>query len=189
MPLVTFPLRTDRLELRPFVDDDLDALFAMQSDEEMTRYLHWGPRTRDEVREQLERIKQMTAIDETRDGIRLAAVLSGSGTVIGDISLWRTSREHAQGEIGYVVHPAHQGHGYATEAAASMLRIGFEVLGLHRIVASAEGRNAASIRVMERLGMRREAHLRESEFVKGEWCDDVLYAMLADEWHRRGDGG
>ena len=188
MATLTFPLRTERLELRLFVDDDLDALFEMQSDEAITRYLYWGPRSRDEVRNELERIKQFTAIDDERDAIRVAAVLPASGAVIGDIALWRTSRPHAQGEIGYVLHPAHHGHGYATEACEALLRVGFEVLGLHRIVASADARNEASIRVMERLGMRREAYLRENEFVKGEWTDEVIYAMLASEWQAGGHG-
>lgn len=182
MPILTFPLHTERLELRPFVDDDLDALFDMQSDEAMTRYLYWGPRSREEVLVDLERIKQFTAIDDEGDAIRVAAVLPGSGAVIGDIALWRTSRAHAQGEIGYVIHPAHQRHGYATEACEALLRVGFEVSGLHRIVASADARNVASIRVMERLGMRPEAYLRENELVKGEWTDEVIYAMLASEW-------
>jgi RimJ/RimL family protein N-acetyltransferase len=188
MPLAIFPLRTERLELRPFVDDDLDALFAMQSDEAMTRYLYWGPRSRDQVREQLERFKGMTAFDDESDAIRLAAVLSGTRIVIGDISLRRTSRDYAQGELGYVLHPAHHGRGYATEASEALLRLGFEVLGLHRIAASADARNAASIHVMERLGMRREALLRENELVKGEWSDEVIYAMLATEWEQRRHG-
>jgi RimJ/RimL family protein N-acetyltransferase len=188
MATLTFPLRTERLELRPFVDDDLDALFDMQSDEEMTRYLYWGPRSREEVLIDLERIKQLTATDGEGDAIRLAAVLPDTGAVIGDISLWRTNRAHAQGEIGYVLHPAYHGHGYATEACEALLRIGFEVFGLHRIVAGADARNAASIRVMERLGMRREAHLRENEFIKGEWTDEVIYAILASEWLPGGHG-
>jgi RimJ/RimL family protein N-acetyltransferase len=188
MPILTFPLRTERLELRPFIDDDLDALFDMQSDEAMTRYLYWGPRSRDEVREQLERIKQLTAIDDEGDAIRLAAVLPETGAVVGDVGLWRTSRAHAAGEIGYALHPAHHGHGYATEACEALLRAGFEVLGLHRIVASADARNKASVRVMERLGMRREAHLRENELVKGEWTDEVIYAMLVAEWQPGGRG-
>ena len=92
------------------------------------------------------------------------------------------SREHHQGEIGYVLHPDHQGNGYATEAAAVMLRLGFEELGLHRIVGRLDARNAASARVLERLGMRLEAHLRENEFVKGEWVSELIYAVLASEW-------
>lgn len=185
MSPLTFPLNTERLELRPFVDGDLDALIAMQNSEAMTRYLYWGPRSRDEVREQLERIKVMTAIDESSDAIRLAAVLVATPEVIGDISLRRTSREHAQGEIGYVIHPAHHGHGFATEACRSLLSYGFEEAGLHRIAATADARNVASTRVMERLGMRREALLRENEFVKGEWTDEAEYAILASEWKAR----
>ena len=181
----SYPLRTERLELRPFTDGDLDALFEMQSGEEMTRYLYWGPRTRDEVHEQLQRLEQMTAIDEEGDAIRLAAVLSGTATVVGDISLRRTSREHATGELGYVLHPDHYGRGYATEAGAALLRLGFEDLAMHRIVASADARNSASIRVMQRLAMRPEAHLRENEFIKGEWTDEVIYAMLRSEWLAR----
>ena len=127
----------------------------------------------------------MTAIDEEGDAIRLAAVLSGTATVVGDISLRRTSREHATGELGYVLHPDHYGRGYATEAGAALLRLGFEDLAMHRIVASADARNVASIRVMQRLGMRPEAHLRENEFIKGEWTDEVIYAMLRAEWLAR----
>ena len=63
-----------------------------------------------------------------------------------------------------------------------MLRIGFEELGLHRIAGRLDARNEASARVLERLGMRREAHLVENEFVKGEWTDELVYAMLEQEW-------
>jgi RimJ/RimL family protein N-acetyltransferase len=176
------PMRTERLELRPFVDDDLDALFAMQGDAEVTRYLNWGPQSRRQVKDLLERIKPMTGFDGSRDGIRLAAVLPGSGAVVGDMSLWRTRGEQAQAEIGFVVHPDHQRRGYATEACAALLRLGFEQLGLHRIVGRADARNVASIGVMERIGMRREAHHRENEWIKGEWTDEVICAALAREW-------
>ncbi len=179
-----FPLRTDRLLLRPFEDGDLDAVYAMQSREDVTRYLPWVPRSRAEVAIVLSKLKTMTAIDV---GLRLAGTMPESGTVIGDFSLWRHSVEHRTGEIGYVTHPDHQGHGYATEAAREMLRLGFAVMGLHRIVASADARNAASIRVMEHLGMRLEARFRENELIRGEWTDEVVYAMLEHEW-RAGQG-
>ena len=67
-----------------------------------------------------------------------------------------------------------------------MLRLGFEGLGLHRIIGRCDGRNAASARAMEKLGMRREAHLRENEIVKGEWTDEMVYAMLRSEWEPPG---
>jgi RimJ/RimL family protein N-acetyltransferase len=183
---MTLPLRSERLELRQFNDDDLDALLAMQGNEEMTRYLPWGPQSRDEVLRLLERIKAMTATHPSSDGVRLAAVLPDSRAVVGDFSLWRTNSEHAQGEIGFVVHPDHQRLGYATEACTALLRLGFEHLGMHRIVGRADARNVASIGVMERLGMRREAHLRENELIKGEWTDEVIFAALAHEWSAPG---
>jgi RimJ/RimL family protein N-acetyltransferase len=184
----SFPLHTERLLLRPFQEDDLEALYAMQSRADVTRYLYWGPRSADEAQNMLERLMRMTAIDDDSSALRLAALLPSSdpGMLIGDFSLQRVSREHNQGEIGFIVHPDHHGQGYATEAATLLLRLGFEELALHRIVGRCDARNAASARLMERLGMRREAHLRENEFVKGEWCDELIYAMLVGEWAASG---
>lgn len=185
MPDPTLPLRTERLLLRPFTDADLDWFHDLQSREDVTRYLIWGPQSRQETRAMLGRIKSLTSFESEGRGIRLAAVLPASGVAVGDISLWWRSREHRQGEIGFVIHPDHQGHGYATEAAAALMEVGFRQVGLHRIEGHADARNTASTRVMERLGMRREAQLRENEFIKGEWSDEVIYAILAAEWEAR----
>jgi RimJ/RimL family protein N-acetyltransferase len=180
-----FPMRTERLLLRFFTDDDLDAFHDIQSREEVVRYLYWGPRSREQVRDMLERVKKLTSFDAEGHAIRVAAVLPESGALIGDISLNQVSREHAQGEIGFVIHPDHQGLGYATEACAALMNLGFGELGLHRVFGRADARNVGSGRVMERLGMRREAHLRENEMIKGEWTDEVVYAILASEWPAR----
>ena len=161
------PVRTERLVLRPFTVDDLDALHAMFGTEEVTRYLSHGPMSRDETEKLLARISELTGIDQTHDGLRLAAELPASGQVIGDFSLWRTSAQHAQGEIGFVLHPEHQGRGYASEGMRELLRIGFEEAGLHRIVGRCDALNRASAALMERLGMRREAHFRENELMVG----------------------
>lgn len=179
-----YPLITQRLLLRPFGDDDLDPLYAIQRREDVTRYLYWEPRSREQVVEMLERRKKMTAIAEEGEGLYLAAVLKEAGILVGDFTLAWRSREHQLGEIGFEMHPDHHGKGYATEGAAVLLRLGFEELGLHRIIGRCDARNAASARLMERLGMRREAHLRENELIKGEWTDEVVYAMLASEWAR-----
>jgi RimJ/RimL family protein N-acetyltransferase len=186
MATITFPLRTERLLLRPFTDEDLGALHDMQSRVEVVRYLYWGPRSRDQVGEMLERIKKLTSLDEEGHAVRLAVVLPESGAVVGDVSLRRVNEEHDQGEIGFVIHPDHQGHGYATEACVLLLEMGFRRLGLHRIIGRADARNVGSVRVMERLGMRREAHFLENELIKGEWGDEVVYAILAAEWQAPG---
>ncbi len=178
----SFPIRTERLLLRPFEADDLEALYAMQSRDDVTRYLEWGPRSRDEAQHMLDRLMRMTAIDDHSNALRLAALLPSSGILIGDFSLWRVSHEHNQGEIGFVVHPDHHGNGYGTEGAALLLRLGFEEVRLHRIMGRCDARNVASARLMEKLGMRQEAHLRENELLKGEWTDELIYAMLDREW-------
>jgi RimJ/RimL family protein N-acetyltransferase len=177
-----YPIKTDRLILRPYTDDDLDAVYDVQSRADVTRYLYWGPRDRIQARGSLAQKIAATALHEEGDNLTLAVVLPETGRVIGDVLLMWTSREHRQGEVGYIFHPDHGGRGYATEAAELMLRIGFEELDLHRIVGRIDGRNTASARVLERLGMRREAHFIQNELVKGEWTDEVVYAMLAEEW-------
>ncbi len=109
--------------------------------------------------------------------------------MIGELMLRVTSSLSLQGEIGWSLHPDFQGRGLATEGAAELLRIGFDELGLHRIVAEADARNTGSIRVMEKLGMRREALFVEAELFKGEWAGDVIYAILESEWRARGMSG
>src|SRR5690606_24018381 len=133
-----------------------------------------------------ERVASQTRIAAEGDKLVLAVERLDTGVLVGDVNLVWTNREHRQGEIGFVLHPAHHGRGFAREAGAVMLRLGFDELGLHRIVARCDGRNVASTRVMEKLGMRREAHFRENEIVKGEWTDEIVYAMLSTEWRRVG---
>ena len=99
-----------------------------------------------------------------------------------DVSLLWASEIHQQGEIGFIVHPAHQGRGYATEATRPLLAFAFDTLNLHRVYGRVEPRNRGSARVLEKLGMRREAHLIENEWVKGEWQSEAIYAILAREW-------
>ena len=182
---VVEPLETERLVLRPFVLDDLDAVFAMQSDPEVARWLYWGPRTHDEVRAALEQKIAATSIDAEGDPLFLAAVRRDTRELIGDFVLHRTSDQHRTGEIGFIVHPDHHGQGFATEAGDVLLRLAFERLELHRVIGRTEARNLGSARVMEKLGMRREAHLLENEWVKGEWQSELVFAILDREWRVR----
>ena len=170
--------------LRPFTPGDFDALYAYQSRPDVTRYLYWGPRTEGEVRDALQKKLASTAIRSEGDVLSLAVILKESDELVGDFILHLTSEEHQQAEIGYIIHPDHAGHGYATEAGRVMLRIAFEDLGLHRVVGSLDARNTASARVLEKLGMRQEAHLVENEYVKDEWQSERVYAILDREWLR-----
>jgi RimJ/RimL family protein N-acetyltransferase len=114
--------------------------------------------------------------------LTLGVTLARTGRLVGDVVLFWHSRHHRGGEIGYVFNPEFAGQGYATEAAYAVLRLGFDGLGLHRIVARLDERNEASARVVRRLGMRAEARLIQNEFFKGEWSTELDFAMLADEW-------
>jgi RimJ/RimL family protein N-acetyltransferase len=104
------------------------------------------------------------------------------------VLFWR-SEEHRQGEVGYVLNPAYRGRGLATEAVGGLLRVGFEGMGLHRIAGHLDARNTPSARVLERAGLRREAHLVQNEFVKGEWTDELIYGILRSEWEARQSSG
>jgi RimJ/RimL family protein N-acetyltransferase len=178
----TYPLETDRLLLRPFTPEDFDALFALHSRQEIARYLYWEARTEAEVRDVLDKKIASTGIGTEGDVIALAAVVKGTTEPIGDFVLQWLSEEHRQGEIGYIVHPDHHGRGFATEASRVLLRMAFDDLKAHRVVGRVEARNTASARVLEKLGMRQEAHLVENEHVKGEWQSELVYAILDREW-------
>jgi RimJ/RimL family protein N-acetyltransferase len=136
----------------------------------------------------LRRRMKATAIQREGDAIQLAMVLPHAGSVIGHVNLALVSSAHRQGEIGFVLHPDHSGKGYAREASLVLMRLGFDELGLHRIFGRCDARNESSARLMERLGMRREAHLHENELVKGEWTDELVYAMLDREWRSQAAG-
>lgn len=174
-----YPLVTERLVIRPFTDDDLDDVHAYRSLDSVARFVYWDVLDRDGVRAMLR--DQSTLTELVGEG-RMVLAIELDGTVIGEAVLFWRSREHLQGEVGYVLNPKYHGHGYATEAAREMLRLGFEELGLHRITGCIDARNDASGRVLERLGMRCEAYFVHNELVKGEWTDEKVYAILRSEW-------
>ena len=175
------PIETSRLRLRSFVPGDLDALHAIQSREDIHRWLYSVPHSEDEVRETIDRrIARVREAPET--GAALAVELAATGELLGDVSLTLGSPEHRQAEIGFTFDPGHHGRGYATEAAEAVVSMAFSTYDLHRVYGRLEARNIASARVLEKLGMRREAHLVENEWVKGEWQSEFVYALLAREW-------
>lgn len=106
----------------------------------------------------------------------------GDAKMIGEVGINLLPKAQSKGEIGWSLHPNYQGYGYATEAAQVLLTYGFAQRKLHRITSICDTRNTASFRLMERLGMRREGHLRQSQFMKGAWQDEYIYALLLDEW-------
>ena len=178
----SYPIVTERLWLRPYHQHDFDALLAIHSRDDVNRYLYTLPRDGDGVQRLIDEAGRRSALRAQGDTLVLGLERRDNGGMIGNVILHWASEQHRQGEIGFVLHPAAHGQGFAREASLEMLRLGFDELHLHRITGRCDGRNGASARVLERLGMRREAHLVENEWVKGEWTDELVYAMLAGEW-------
>ncbi len=178
----TFPIETERLRLRPFTRGDTDAVFAYRQREDVARYLSDGPMTHEAVTEVLQARVGQEALALEGDKIFLAVELKQTHALIGEVSLILRSYGARQGEIGYIFHPDYHGQGYATEAGRALLEMGFAGAGLHRIYARCDARNVGSWKVMERLGMRREAHFREHALFKGAWDEELVYAILEDEW-------
>ncbi len=169
-------IETPRLLLRQVVEADLTALHAIQALPDATRWLYWEPRTLEEVRANLALRRSDPAV------VHRGIVVRATGELIGDIGLHLGEQVHRGAELGYILHRDHHGHGYATEAGRAILALAFGELDLHRVCARLEPRNTASARVLQRLGLRREALLIENEWVKGEWQSEAIYAILASEW-------
>ena len=180
---VTWPVRTARLSLRRTTPDDLEATWEYRGLAEVGRWLTSASSTVDEYR----------AMFEDPERLAMLLVVELDGAVIGDLMVkvgdaWAQAevKEQARGvqaELGWVIHPDHTGHGYASEAVRELLRLCFDELHLRRVTADCFADNEASWRLMERVGMRREVHtLQESLHRSGRWLDGLGYALLADEW-------
>lgn len=176
-----FSLSTPRLMLRDFAREDWIWTHPYESDPEVARYQSFEPRTEAESRDYIER-GLADASASPRRTFDLAVLLDGAPLGIGRAGLHLSNIEEREGCVWYVFARAMWGRGYATEAVGCLLEFGFEQLGLHRIWADVDPRNAASARVLEKLGFRREAHHVENTFLKGEWCDSWIYALLDREW-------
>lgn len=180
-----YPIRTERLNLRPYEPADFEAALEYWSRDDLTRYLYLPSFDRETFVPRLEELMKRTRLDAEGDVLTLAVVPDSVGHVVGDVTLMWHSELHRSGEIGFMLHSDHQGKGYAHEASIPLLRMGFEQLGLHRIAGRLDGRNTPSAKVLAGLGLRQEAHLVENEWVKGEWTDEIVYAMLESEWTAR----
>jgi RimJ/RimL family protein N-acetyltransferase len=185
MAQLSVPRYTPRLTLRAFTIGDLDDLAELYGLEEVCRYLYWGVRDRDASLAAIERsIARPVELGE-HNVLPVAVVETSSQRVVGDFMLRWTANEHRQGEVGGALHPDVHGRGVAGEIYAELLDLAFNVYDLHRVIGRCEARNTASIRSLEKAGLRVEGHFVENEFVKGEWTSEVVLALRASEWRAR----
>ena len=179
--IAVLPPGTERLTFRRFDAADVGPMHSYQGREDYARYAWRGPRTRADCERAVARNSGLTPWGRDGDHVRFAVSPRGSRELAGEIVLTLTDAGSAQVEIGWGVHPDHAGKGYASEAARAALEFAFAELGAHRVSASLDALNVSSAKVCERIGMRLEATLRESHHQLGEWRDELVYAILADE--------
>ena len=180
---LTWPVRTERLLLRPLDEGDVPALFAIRRLPEVARWMTASP---DDYDEFAQAFSEPARTDTT-------LVMLHDGTLVGDLYVavsdaWgqrevAAGTKRTQAEIGWCVDPSYAGQGFATEGAAQLLRLCFDGLGLRRATAGAFAANTASVRVMEKIGMTLEGRGRQDSLHRDlGWVDGVTAAVLADEW-------
>lgn len=181
---VTWPHRTERLLLRRVREDDVDRLLEFRNRREVYRWL-----LKTEVQPIEFRAAWLRTLTDERD---LSSVAELDGTVIGTASLSirdglgqdrHEAMVDAEADIGYLLDPAYAGQGYGTEIARALLHIAFDVVGVHRATAGCYADNLGSVRILEKVGMRREQYgVKDSWHTELGWIDGATYGMLAEEW-------
>jgi RimJ/RimL family protein N-acetyltransferase len=177
-------IESPRLVLRRFADGDLAEFLAYLNDPLVARYQSWESYTEQQARELIE---QQKGREPGRPGewFTFAAELKETGALAGHVALSVKADDPRQAEMGFTFAREHQGRGLAREAAERVLDYAFESLGLHRVVAVTDCENVRSAALLERLGMRREAHFVENIWFKGAWGSEYLYAVLRREWESK----
>lgn len=175
------PIETTRLRLRRFKTEDLTPFLAYRNDPEIARYQSWESCSLEEAVRFIEEQKSLPK-GEPGKWFQFAIESKETGALIGDCAFKINEDDSRQAEIGFTLAREFQKKGYAAEAIARVIEYGFAQLNLHRIIAVTDCENIASVSLLERLGMRREAHFVQNIWFKGKWGDEYLYALLRDEW-------
>jgi RimJ/RimL family protein N-acetyltransferase len=182
-PVIGFlPIATERLVLRTLDAADASRFFSYRSDPRVGRFQSFRPK---DPAESVSFIAGNTGgFGTTGTWYQLGIYLDG--LLVGDLGLHFLEAGGRQCELGYTVAPDHQGKGYAREAVGALLGFLFDGLGTHRVMASVDPRNTASVALLEGLGFRKEGHFVKSVLVDGTWEDDLWYGLLDEEWKRGG---
>jgi RimJ/RimL family protein N-acetyltransferase len=176
------------LTLSGLESGDAPAVFDYRSDDEVSRYQGFEPRTLHDV-EKFIRTVEASPFGTEGAWFQFGIRLRESGLLIGDLGTHFVKGDPLQVEIGITVSPRFQRRGYAAEALAGIVDFLFERMNRHRAYASVDPRNEASVALLVRAGWRQEAHFRQSLRFKGEWVDDLVFAILRSEWQERRDPG
>jgi RimJ/RimL family protein N-acetyltransferase len=173
--------RTARLNARPFTSGDAEAFAAYRADPAVARYQSWSDYTLEEASDL---ITSMQHLVPGTPGFwyQLALESRANGCLVGDLAIKVNDSEPSEAEIGFTLAPTNHGMGYGTEAVRGLLEYAFDMLRLRRVIAVTDALNSAAAALLERVGMRREAHFHDNVFFKGAWGSEFTFALLSREW-------
>lgn len=175
-------ISSNRLIMRPIRMEDADSIFQYRSNAVVNQYQGWIPTTIYDVYDFITN-KVSPEINLSGTWFQFLIIKKENSELIGDIGVHFFDSDAFQVELGCTLNKDHHGKGYATEALKETINYLFDEWNKHRIIASIDPRNLPSVSLFERLGFRQEAHFRESLFINSEWVDDLVYAILKDEWN------
>jgi RimJ/RimL family protein N-acetyltransferase len=172
---------TERLALRQLVAGDAPTIFEYRSRPEISRFQSWGVESRAQIQSQIESLA-LSEPGAPGSWFQIGIMLSSSSALIGDCGFHVLGSEPRQVEFGISLATEFQSQGYAIEALGALLDYLLVKLGKHRVFCSVDPRNVRSMALMQRVGMRQEAYFVKSLWFRGEWVDDVIFAMLGSDW-------
>lgn len=173
-------IETERTILRPIESKDNKQVFSYRSDSETNKYQSWIPKNLGDVNEFIS--KNPSEFNKPETWFQLVIIEKNTNEIIGDIGIHFIDSDNFQCEIGCTLNKNVHGKGFATEALRGSIDYLFKKLSKHRIVASIDPKNINSIKLIERIGFRKEGQFKESLLINGEWVDDLVYALLKKEW-------
>lgn len=176
-----FQIISSRLFLRPIQMKDANPIFLYRSDAFVNQYQGWIPKTIDDVHGFINN-NVSKEINLQGTWFQFVIIKKDDNKLIGDIGVHFLHSDAFQVELGCTLHQKYHGNGYAFEAMSATINYLFDELGKQRLIASIDPRNGQSIQLFERLGFRKEAHFKQSFLMNGEWVDDLVFALLQDEW-------
>jgi len=173
-------IETERLLIRPITIDDKNEIFKYRRDKETNKYQGWIPETIEDVEVFIGKISAQINVPET--WFQFAIIDKKTQRLVGDLGIHFIDSENKQAEIGCTLNKDFQNQGFATESVKKVIDYLFNELHKHRIITSIDPANKKSIRLVERIGFRKEAHFIESLLINGEWFDELIYAMIEKDW-------
>lgn len=182
MSSLRFPIETDHLFLRPFERSDVEAVSRYHTLPAVQRYVESPTRYPDDVSAAVAVMRKQVELHRPGDTLSLAMARKGDKRVVGHVALKWSDATAGQGELKFCIDPAESGKGYLSEALTALIDLGFDHFHIHRLMVRCDGRSHHSIKLMQKLGLRLEAHYREHALFQGEWDEELHFAILDREW-------